>query len=253
MKLQSKMLQKYQNKSWWIQNTIERKDAFKNRNTLQKMDDIIFEIEKNDKQSAKIIKDKFVSSIFGIDNKMIDRNIPYKELDNKEIAKINKILNFSVELRIYQELKRRGYQKVVFVKENGLPDLRATYKSKSVSVEVKNLNISKIESEKLRISKPYENIADKILLPGFESKTKRGLRNKINSFVSDALKKFKNVKCNFPDCKRILAINYMEGFQIWVMVRKNKERNLLGIFGKRYISHLERENKITIWTRKYFR
>jgi len=258
MNLKSKILKQLKPYSWWIQNTLTRKESKKNRNILNKADKILFEIEKKkDKKQYQVLKKKFESL------KMERKNytsVESKNLNESDIEKIEKFFDYFIELTVYKELENRGFKNIQFLPESKTktPDIMACFNGKYYYIEVKNIRKSKKERNALWKGKEGENLANKILprnfadnFESFKTKVKNGIKKKIESCIKDANEKFKNVEKSNIEIKKILVINYIEGYEVWCIERRDNLRNLRGVLGNDYFNKLEKENKISIWTRKY--
>ena len=257
MILQSKTLQQIKNYSWYIQGALDYKENHIKKDLLTDIDKILLQIENNEnnKEQLEILKDKLIFLEKGGSKNYI--GVKYKSLSDNEIEKNNKFIDFFVELKAYEELRKKKFENIKFIPTGKIAksDIEARYKEKQFFFEVKNIRISDKEQDALRKCKEYENMANRIIATTerktHKQETCRGIKNKINYNIKSALKKFSNIQ---SESNKILIINYMEGFEVWVILamKRKGQRNLFTLLGRDYFYRLEKENKIKIWTRRYF-
>lgn len=222
MGLKSKSFQILRECCSWVQCALKKEN-----DQLRELDEIAAGIEEQDSGQRELLKNKAKNICASGNANEIDRQA----------------FSFFAELRAYEEFDDRSH-KVEFLAEKSdrkIPDLKVWKNGDAVFVEVKRIRSPFAEDEDLRTKGYHSGDVNKAF--------REGLKNKIEDFVKDALKKFNSVEATSE--QRVLVIDYAIAIDSIVQVPEDR-RTLDGILGQDYFKSLERKHGIQILRRKYF-
>lgn len=234
--LKSEMFKKLKKYSWWVQNALNLDIQDKARQILINLDNVALEAEQ-DRNNLVVLQDriKFICQKEGS-----YLGTFYRQLSDEQVEKEDQLFSFFAELKAYEELIGKSYSDVKFLPESGKkqPDLQCN----TLFLEAKRIRQPQKEKEGLRKGH---------LVGDINTEFRNGLKKKIKYFITDALSKFNEVSAKGKE-NRILVIDYQAGIDPLVAIPNYSRGELTEIFDKEYFSSLEKENRVTIWTRKYF-
>lgn len=224
-----KILLKYNN--WWTKN------AFKKESKLLKdLDNIAFLAEK-DKGNLEVSREKIKK--FCKEN--ISEKLKWHNLTNPQNERLKQFFSFFAELMTYDELRKRNFTDIKFLREAGCQsDLNAKKEEKNIFIEVKRKRLSKSEEETVKSGKLYDG----------SGPYNEALKKSVEDFIKDALKKFNAVSAKEIQ-HRILVIDFEPGDGTQFII-ETKQPTLANVLTANYFKGLKKKFQITIWTANYF-